>query len=105
MIEVTIREGMELLCLLTIRPARDKQGELNAEALDVNAFIPGDGITLSATIPAGGERPAQVARALMAVFPPVLTPKEFRQWKELERKNAELDEKEARLDKKERDGE
>jgi hypothetical protein len=61
---------MELLCLLTIRPAEDKKGEPIPDALEVDAFIPERGEHLSATMPAGGERTAQVARALMTVFPP-----------------------------------
>lgn len=76
MIEVTIRDENKLLCLLTIRPAKDKQGDLTPDALEVDAFLPYKGITLSATIPAGGDKTAQVARALMAIFPPVPIPPE-----------------------------
>jgi hypothetical protein len=66
MIEVTIRDESKLLYIVIIRPATDKSGQ---PILDVDAFIPAKGTTLSATMPGGGEISQRVARALMTVFP------------------------------------
>lgn len=63
MIEALIRDEKRLKCVITIQPAADK------DSLNVDLFLPSEGKTLSGVMPAGGEAAAQVARAIMTVFP------------------------------------
>ena len=77
MIEATIRDENNLLYILIIRPATCMHDQPIRDALEVDVFIPAKGEHLSATMPAGGDPPAQIARAFMTVFPPAhLTPQE-----------------------------
>jgi len=62
-IEALIRDDKRLICVITIQPSTNK------DSLNVDLFLPAEGKTLSGVMPAGGEAPQQVARAVMTVFP------------------------------------
>lgn len=71
MIEALIRDDKRLVCVVIIQDGPDR------ESLNVDIFIPSKGQTLSGVMPAGGEAPAQVARAIITVYPiSALTPAE-----------------------------
>jgi len=71
MIEALIRDDNRLVSLITIHPGPD------ADSLNIDVFLPGEGKTLCGIMPAGGGATQQVARAIMTVYPvSALTPAE-----------------------------